>query len=168
MHASSIPSPSRASFACRKRQNPIILCLSLDVLAVLHSLVEEGNATAAAAHLKDLSKALRDTQPRNAALALRLCKPISRLACGDTTLLSLTLTILQRVSTTVGGLSQAPVLGGPALGSIETVSELALEIARQQLLSGALPEELHSYSRIPFAQICFYLSFSTLMHATLL
>jgi hypothetical protein len=112
------------------------------VSAVLHSLVEEGNVTAAAAHLKDLSKALRDTQPQNAALALRLCKPISRLACGDTTLLSLTLAILQRVSAKVGGLSQAPAIGGPSSTSTETASELALEIARQQLLSGVLSKVL--------------------------
>lgn len=95
--------------------------------------MEEGNVTAAAAHLKDLSKALHDTQPQNAPLALRLCKPISRLACGDTTLLSQTLAILQRVATRIGGPSH-----DPASASDSSASELALEIVRQQLLSGVL------------------------------
>ena len=111
--------------------------------------MEEGNITAAAAHLKDLARALRDTQPQNAPLALRLCKPISRLACGDTSILSQTLSILQRVSSRVGvggpaGAGAQPPAPGAAAASSDTEAGLALEIARQQLLSGALVVLKHS------------------------
>ena len=103
----------------------------------MHSLVHEGNSLAAAAHLKDLSNALRDTQPNNVALTLRVCKPIARLACGDTAILSQTLAILQRLSGRVGNGPQAQrgVSSSQAAG---ISSELGLELIRQQLLSGML------------------------------
>lgn len=103
----------------------------------MHSLVHEGNSVAAAAHLKDLSNALRDTQPNNVALTLRVCKPIARLACGDTAILSQTLAILQRVSGRVGKNPQAQ-LAVSSSHSAGTASELGLELVRQQLLSGVL------------------------------
>lgn len=72
--------------------------------------------------MKDLCKAIADTQPRNAALMLRLAVPISRLACGDSTLLAQTRALIDRAAATT-----APRPPPPAI---------AAEAARQQLLVG--------------------------------
>eukprot|EP00892_Ulva_mutabilis_P009788 jgi/Ulvmu1/7181/UM034_0090.1 len=93
---------------------------------VIHSLVKEGSMAGAAAHMKDLCKAIADTQPRNAALMLRLAVPISRLACGDPSLLAQTRALVDRAAATF-----APRPPPPAL---------AAEAARQQLLAGSVAD----------------------------
>lgn len=94
--------------------------------AVIHSLVEQGSTASAAAHMKDLCKAVAETQPRNAALMLRLAVPISRLACGDIALLAQTRALVDRAVATF-----APRPPPPAL---------AAEAARQLLLAGGVAE----------------------------
>lgn len=72
--------------------------------------------------MKDLCKAISDTQPRNAALMLRLAVPISRLACGDSALLAQTRALVDRAAAI-----SAPRPPPPAI---------AAEASQQQLLAG--------------------------------
>lgn len=76
--------------------------------------------------MKDLCKAVADTQPRNAMLMLRLAVPISRLACGDTALLAQTRALVDRAAATY-----APRPPPPAI---------AAEAAQQQLLNGHIAD----------------------------
>jgi len=79
----------------------------------------DGNTTAAALHMKDLFQAIHRTEPRNAALMLRVAQPIARTACGEAMLLNLTVQLLQTA------VKQSS-------GALEYVQELA----RQHILAG--------------------------------
>jgi hypothetical protein len=107
-------------FCCARNEQMCTFVLLLS--AALHCLVGDGNTTTAALHLKDLAASLSTTQPTNVALHLTVLAPIARLACGDIALLSQTKQLLGRLQ--------------KALPRPDT--ELALELARQQILSGEL------------------------------
>lgn len=98
--------------------------LTCAACAVVHSLVEHGDPTAAASNLKDLCGCLASTHASNIDLHLRLLAPITRLACGDSAILKQTQTMVQAAVRAARSPAQR--------------QRAAQELVRQQMLSGNL------------------------------
>ncbi|MEW5313286.1 MAG: hypothetical protein WDW38_004868 [Sanguina aurantia] len=62
----------------------------------LHTIVREGNNKVAAKQLQEVFTAANRGEPKNAELLYRLCRPFSRVACGDPQLLSITAAMADR------------------------------------------------------------------------